>query len=92
MELTKEQKLEIVSKAIDAGANIDINFHTDSPGVAPVSELKNILADMDATYSGSTKEKSRWINFWDGNSRFRAVVFLPEIPPEWQDTGDEADA
>ena len=47
MLLTKEQKLAILSKAIDEGASIDINFHNLNRSNAAL--LTNKLADMMGT-------------------------------------------
>lgn len=92
--LTKEQKLDIVSNAIDAGAHIDISFHANTRNLAPVNELESIFSGMRSDISGSTKEKSRWINFLDGEDIvFRGVIFLPhDLPKEWQDSGDKEEA
>lgn len=94
--LTKEQKLDIVSKAIDAGAHVDISFHANTRILPPLNELESIFTGMHSELSGSTKEKSRWINFSDAEDIvFRGVIFLrqPEpVEPDCQDTGDMEDA
>lgn len=94
--LTKEQKMEILSKSIDAGANIDINFHTDIDRTAPVAEIEKIFTDMDFETSARTYEQNRWIRFnAAGDNRFAGILFFPQsqlLPKEWQDAGDQEEA
>ena len=89
--LTKAQKLAILSKSIDAGAHIDINFHSGFDGTAPVNEIEKIFTEMKAETSAGSHENSRWIRFSNGDEiDFDGVLFLPQkvMPVEWQDTGD----
>lgn len=90
--LTKEQKLEIVSQAMDAGAFIDINFHLDIQPDAPVKVIAKIFTDMDFETSAKTYEQSRWIKFEAAReSKISGVLFFPQnqpLPKEWQDSGD----
>ena len=53
--LTKQQKLDILSKAIDQGANIDINFHnlTRSNAALLTTELAGMMGTQALNKSGS---------------------------------------
>ena len=53
--LTKEQKLAILSKAIDEGANIDINFHklTRTNAALLTNEIAGMMGTLAVSKSGS---------------------------------------
>lgn len=53
--LTKQQKLDVLSKAIDEGANIDINFHdlTQSNAALLTKEIARMMGTQSVSKSGS---------------------------------------
>lgn len=91
--LTKEQKLDIVSKAIDAGAHIQMHFHTpEASGNATPEEAKLILRDLEV----SSKYKYSESRSNENDYKFEGIIYRPmpgeKTLPEWKDTGDMVEA
>lgn len=89
--LTKEQKLEILSKAIDAGAHIQMHFHTaEANGTATPDEAKVILRELEVASNYRFSESRRN----EEDYKFEGIIYLPvkQTASEWQDTGDMEEA
>ena len=76
--LTKEQKLAILSKAIDEGAQIDVLFYR-----LPKVKAQEIASDFADDMKAIAYEKTRGTSYWyttkeEGNSISITAFYEPE--------------
>lgn len=76
-KLTKEQKMEIVSNAIDAGFRIEM-FHYDAKTFDEISSAAGIFKGMKMNFKliGEQKDTKRIAMVNKYNEEFKAVIFF----------------
>ena len=81
--LTKEEKLAILSKAIDEGAQIDINFY-DLPRVKANSLITDIAGEMNAPSQEHIRNDVYWYSTKENQARetFRVTAFYNPLLEE----------
>lgn len=88
--LNAAQKMDIVEKAIQMGAHIEIKFHMSQLKTkATVSDAVGIFSGMD--FTEHNVEDLNYYEFRNGYEKFEGTVFLPDyypLPIGWADAGD----
>lgn len=76
--LTKEQKMEMVSKAIDAGFRVEVSFYTVET-MEEMNEKLNIFSDLPVEFLASKSRQDAWAKVNRGfqyEDKFEATIFF----------------
>lgn len=76
-KLTKEQKLEMVSKAIDAGFYIDLNYHSVKSD-SELDENLSIFSGLKTRIAGIKKSENTWVKV-ETDDKFSAAIFIDSL-------------